>query len=292
MKSLSNLYKSYFLLLFLTLASFAIQGKVYDCFTFFNELELLEVRLNELNDVVDKFVLVEMNETFQGGKKPLIFKENQHKFQKFIDKIIYIGVDNPIDTKDPWKKEAFQRNQIIRGLSECTDDDIILISDVDEIVHHNTIAKISNALKYHEVVRCQQRMFRYFLNMEESMWTGTFACHFNYLKNWDIDTLRKSYIHFLPPPISNNYIDIKNTGWHFTSMGGVARFVTKIESFSHTPANSPGLENMQYVKSPQYIIDHIQKHCHLVNIDFSYPEFILNNIDAFYEKGFIFDSEI
>ena len=72
-----------------------ITSKVYDCFTFFNEFELLEIRLNELDSVVDKFVLVEASKTHQGKEKPLFYNENKDRFKKFQDKIIHVIVDFP-----------------------------------------------------------------------------------------------------------------------------------------------------------------------------------------------------
>ena len=113
---------------------------VYDCFTFFNELDLLEIRLNELDSVVDKFVIVECTETHSKAKKQLFFDKNKDRFSKFSDKIIHIIVDDAPDIvqnssqePDRWIVEKFQRNCIERGLTSCADNDIILVSDIDEI---------------------------------------------------------------------------------------------------------------------------------------------------------------
>ena len=106
---------------------------IYDCFTFFNELEILKIRLNEMYDAVDYFVLVESEETFRGAPKPLFFYENKNAFTRYKDKIIHIIVKGKFETGSPWAREAFQRNQIMRGLENCKKNDIILISDVDEI---------------------------------------------------------------------------------------------------------------------------------------------------------------
>ena len=98
-------------------------GKIYDCFCFFNELELLEVRFNELWDSVDYFVLVESSQTHQGQEKPLIFWENRHRFEKYWDKVIYVDLTEPLDTDDSWIIEGFQRDQILQGLSQCQDEE-------------------------------------------------------------------------------------------------------------------------------------------------------------------------
>lgn len=106
--------------------------KIYDCFQFFNELDLLEIRLNVLNDHVDYFVLTESTVTFSGLNKPLYYQENKDRFEKFNDKIIHVVVEDTPDG-NPFERDVFQKNAIIRGLQDCEDDNIILTSDLDEI---------------------------------------------------------------------------------------------------------------------------------------------------------------
>src|SRR3954464_1583382 len=98
---------------------------IYDCFTFFNELDLLEIRLNELDPVVDKFVLVEATKTHQGKDKPLYFLENKARYEKFLAKIIHVVVNEYPDYegKSAWLLEHHQRNMIIEGLKECKSGD-------------------------------------------------------------------------------------------------------------------------------------------------------------------------
>src|SRR5262249_51252156 len=151
----------YFLLIFFRALS--LDAKIYDCFLFFNELELLEGRLNELYDHVDKFVLVESTETFRGNSKLLYYEDTRERFRKFADKIIHIQVKERIDTQNPWEREFYQRGQIMRGLSECLADDIVLISDADEFVSHSSLAAIKAALQVEkkEVVGCSQTLYRF-----------------------------------------------------------------------------------------------------------------------------------
>ena len=116
---------------------------IYDCFTFFNELDILELRLNILYKYVDKFVIVEGNKTHTGKDKDFIFEQNKNRFEKFLDKIIYIKVEdfpsleNSQTSEDgnKWLYENYQRDAIMRGLTECKDDDIIITSDCDEIIN-------------------------------------------------------------------------------------------------------------------------------------------------------------
>lgn len=112
--------------------------KIVDGFTFFNELDLLEIRLKYLYDVVDYFVIVEADTSFNGEAKQMFFKENSERFSPFMNKIIYVPINMKSyedEKKVAWKREEFQRNSILNGLInlDITDTDLILISDVDEI---------------------------------------------------------------------------------------------------------------------------------------------------------------
>lgn len=118
--------------------------KLYDCFLFYNELDILEIRLNELYDHIDYFVLVEAVETFRGKPKKLFFQENREIFQPFLDKIIHIVIEKNLETDDPWVREAVHRNQIMRGLEYCRPNDIILISDIDEVIRPSVLDEVQS----------------------------------------------------------------------------------------------------------------------------------------------------
>lgn len=227
---------------------------VYDCFIFFNELDLLEIRLNELDDVVDKFVLVEANKTFQYKPKPFIFDENKERFSKFLHKIIHIKLTEyplfipVINPFSPWKIEYFQRNSILKGLVNCKPDDIILISDVDEIPRAEVLReKIAQGVS--KIYGLKMDMFMYFfdnrlifdggsnMDKEESkngIWHCTVLLPYKLLKKKPFKirkiimrTKRKGEVYEILP----------NAGWHFTYIGGVEKIVEKIEAFSHTEYN-------------------------------------------------------
>ena len=121
---------------------------IYDCFTFYNELDLLEIRLNELNSVADYFVIVEANQTQTGFPKKLYYEENKERYKLFHKKIIHIIVKDMPDIKynNSWVLENYQRNQIVRGLIKCNDNDIIFISDLDEIPNKKDFPEIITRL--------------------------------------------------------------------------------------------------------------------------------------------------
>ena len=109
--------------------------KIYDCFTFYNEFELLELRLKSLWDVVDYFVIVEADRKHTNEPKPYYFWERQDEFKEFFPKIRHLPVEMTIDFKGvgDWSIENAQRDAIIYGLEDAAPDDLILISDLDEI---------------------------------------------------------------------------------------------------------------------------------------------------------------
>ena len=116
--------------------------RVFDCFTFFNELDLLEVRLNELAPVVDVFVIAEATRTFTGKEKPLYFKENSARFAPFLDRMVHVVVDDFPDTSSSWTREIHQRDCVRRGLASAGPEDILLLSDVDEIPRAGSVAQM------------------------------------------------------------------------------------------------------------------------------------------------------
>ena len=114
-------------------------NKIFDCFSYWDEDLLLDLRFHLLNDIVDYFVVVESNKTWQNNSKELKF--NINKFQKFRNKIIYIPVTDMPSGSNPWEREHFQRNCITRGLNNSKDDDFIIISDADEIPNPKKITE-------------------------------------------------------------------------------------------------------------------------------------------------------
>lgn len=239
---------------------------VYDCFIFFNELDLLEIRLNELDGVVDKFVLVEADRTFQNTPKPFIFEENKQRFGKFLDKIIHIKLTryptfipllNPFS---PWKLETYQRNSIQKGLKDCRPDDIVMISDVDEIPRASVIKHYKTS-GIEEIFGMRMDMFMYYFNhklifdggsqmdrleSKKGIWHCLVMAPFrllhqtpNKMRRTVMRTVRKGA----------KYRIIPHAGWHFTYMGGFEMIVKKLESFSHSEYNLDQYKDKETVEN-------------------------------------------
>jgi len=124
-------------------------NKVIDCFTFFNELDLLEIRLKYLYDTVDYFVIVEADTSFNGDSKEMVFKDNMARFAPFKDKIVFVPIKIKIFEQEKgvaWKREVYQRDCIQEGLNKLhlNDNDLVLISDIDEIPNKDIIINLKN----------------------------------------------------------------------------------------------------------------------------------------------------
>jgi len=147
--------------------------KIVDCFTFYNEFDLLTYRLNILNPIVDYFILVEARQTHVGKDKELFFEKNKERYAEFKDKIIHIVVDLPIKFSDidmakneQWINEKFQRNCIKNGLDtlKLEKDDLILICDLDEIPDPETLSKIKSSEIHVELNSLEMQLHYYNLN--------------------------------------------------------------------------------------------------------------------------------
>jgi len=264
---------------------------IYDCFQFFDEENILDLRLNILNEFVDFFIIVESTSDHQGNSKKLNF--DSIKFKKFNNKIIYIVVD---DTAEAVKKphlwgeslvEQHQRNSIMRGLKNCYDDDLIILSDVDEIPDLNKLNIFDKKNKY---AVFSQKMFSYkinLLNETENSWHGSKICLKKNLKSpqWLRDLKFKKYPLWRIDKPRNLQI-IENGGWHFNYLQSPASISKKIKSFSHGEFNTINFINHKNIeKKINMGIDIFNRGISYkkVQLDDSFPKYIIENKEKFKE---------
>jgi hypothetical protein len=218
--------------------------KIYDCFTFFNEFELLELRLRELYDHVDHFVLVEANRTFQNKEKSLYYKENAARFAQWADKIIHWVVeDMPTDT-DTWGRERHQRDAIVQAVADAESDDIILIGDADEIPRPETIEYLKKSDQGIWGFRMPLFNFKYnyMLTNQDcySVWSG--AVRKKLLVSAEDFRRMRHVLGGLEYGYKDNVVEIvEHAGWHFTYLGNEEFAKTKIQSFAHAETNTPDI---------------------------------------------------
>ena len=207
--------------------------KIFDCFSYWDEDLLLDLRLNILSDHVDYFVITEGNKTWQNNPKKLRFDIN--KFKKFKEKIIYIPVTDMPDGDNPYLRENHQRNCLERGLIKADKNDIIIISDLDEIPNPKTLSKFKNDQRF---AVFKQKHFYYklnLLNINNPSWHGSRICIKKYLKSpqwlrdlkfkkrpfWRIDKLRLNNI-------------IEDGGWHFCNLKTPENLLYKYKNLCET----------------------------------------------------------
>lgn len=238
---------------------------VYDGFIFFNELELLKLRLEICANYVDHFILVESKYTFTNQEKQLYFENNKEKFEKYTDKIIHIVVDHfPDECETDWDREYYQRNQIMLGLKDAKIDDIIMVSDLDEIPSPSAWKRAKRFLRERpdkiwnlELLNCY-----YFLNYVEYdhfFWAAPHVCCVGQLSvekgNTDAESagLKKKRISTIQELRGWREVQMMPcAGWHFSYLGGIDRIIAKVQAFSHQEYNNE--EYLNYERIQKMII--------------------------------------
>lgn len=216
---------------------------IVDCFIFYNELDMLEYRLNVLSPFVDYFILVESTKTFAGNDKELYYKNNLSKFELYNHKIIHIIVDDIPDTNNAWNREYFQRNAIQRGIDKLNLllDDLIIISDLYEIPDMNTLLNNINIIKHYQLVVLRQDFYYYTLNYDQlKKWNGSKVLTYNAYNMLEKSSQKIREINAFP---------IEKGGWHLSYFGGPEFVKNKLQEFSHQEFNNDNFTNLEKIKN-------------------------------------------
>ena len=241
---------------------------IIDSFLFFQELDLLEIRLHYLYPVVDKFIIVEARQTFNGEIKEFNFEKNINRYLKYLDKISYYKINDVhynynnlikflsdsnnkefknigkiIESHDYYDKDnishlldTYHRESIKLPLkNQCKKNDIVIFSDLDEIPKINLIYSLkNNSIKEFPIVLIQNE-FQFFLNnYSHNNWRGSIISQFNFLEKKSLNLLRRD---------SHKFYSIINAGYHFTSIGSLKTIKMKINSWAHQEFNHPIILN-------------------------------------------------
>jgi hypothetical protein len=286
--------------------------KIYDCFTFYNELDLLELRLQEYWDKVDHFVIAEANTTHIGTPKNFIFLDNQNRFKPYLDKIIYLPITdmpgvteqfrmNP-DTgkhelwKNCWHNERHQRNSLTKGLDSANSDDVIILTDVDEIIRPECIDQIrkdtTHTLWTFRMVYFNYKFnymwIKYQKNADQIMYQGGGHQAIRVSRIKDFPTL--SYIRETygccwanRPRIydDGNEMIFQHGGWHFSSLGNnefVANKLRNVADYFLEEANSIDVNKLIDANTSQVKENSEFKP---VILDSYFPKTILNNQEKY-----------
>ena len=275
---------------------------IYDCFSFFNELDLLEIRLNVLKDVVDRFVIAEATRTHRGRPKELLFEKFRERYAEFADKIIYIVVDDllPEDEvlKDafnsPWINENRQRNALSKGLSALSDDDLFMVSDLDEIPRPEAVVGAVERARRGEIVRFVEDVFSYFVNFKNykcpKWFLGTQMLSMRTLR-CDRRFDNYEYGRFVVASESAGHTmcqvrfmksdrNVKNGGWHMGYLGGVNAIRAKLKAFAHSEASTVADTVEERLRLGQNIFGG-RRDNFAIKLDQSFPSYLLGNQERF-----------
>ena len=228
---------------------------VIDCIPFFNELDILKLRLHILDPLVDRFVIEEATHTFSGLPKELCFEKNREMFEEFLPKITYLVVDNSPKEISTHERDKFQKNALAKALTDASDEDVLILSDVDEIPNPVVLHELVKRFDPDKIYHLAQRNFYCYLNMEEvsgnllsitgefpgverRMWLGTKVFAKKNIPESGIIDLREI------SPEDPRSVRVADGGWHFGYMGSchetdVSRRVgTKVVAAAHQEYNT------------------------------------------------------
>lgn len=274
--------------------------KIYDCFTFCNELDVLDLRLNVMYEHVDKIVLVESTKTFNKGKyKPLYYNDNKEKFKQFSDKIIHIIIDDKdfpegeekkeyqkkyFANGDPQTIEVFQRNAISRGLNNIENDDIIIISDVDEIIKPEVLQDIKISPQdffYFKLLLFYMKFNNMCVEGEvQSVWS--MASRGFHIKNGLLPhgVRRYRFNHTFP---NSKMYDF--AGWHFSFIGDddfiKNKLINATFEASVTPKMINDLDINNLIASGKDILNRTNYKWLAIQLDENFPEYLVKNQEKY-----------
>lgn len=245
------------------------KSKIYDCFLYFQEFEILEIRLKYLYDYIDNFVIIEFNQSFSGKKKKFNLEDKLKDLSPYLDKIFYYKIDEYhtsfhqlityLDNKRDnvsqiikknllrhkhydrneinWVLDTYQRESIYYALSKfkIDNEDLIIISDIDEIPNFQIITDIK-FIFLHKIITFKQKAFSYYLNLLSSEnWYGSIISNWKDLNYQSLNVLRldvRQNFKIVKP------INFPHGGYHFTSIGSIEFIKNKITNMGHQELNN------------------------------------------------------
>ena len=262
--------------------------RVFDCFTFYNEFDLLELRIEELWDVVDFFVIAEANITHQNRPKSFYLKDNWARVEKYASKIRHIMVEDMPNDTDTWVNERFQRACLVRGLHDLTPNDIVITSDCDEIPRAEIIAEIKNDINDYDRYMLSIPIFMFKLNY---LMTTPNVMHNNIAvtrgRVYQNPQYEREYLFpWTHRPGAENAVTIKHSGWHFTYFGKTEFAINKIQSFAHFETNVPNIVDRlnvdKMIESKVGIAwEEGAERFEYARLDEYFPNTVLNNLEKY-----------
>jgi hypothetical protein len=248
--------------------------KIVDTFLFWNEFDILELRLSETYDYIDEFVIVECDYTFTGKYKGYGLETHKDRYAKWWDKVTYIKVSDPPNTGNPWDNERWQRGNFSLGWKDLGKDDVIIVSDVDEIVRPRCLVEIRNTDYDVYVFRMAAFTLRYNYLCLDYPWVKAKAFRGYQAHGEDMRNMKNFN--------DKKVLNMEHSGWHFTWLGNESEITNKIQSFSHFEMNTPKfLNSLNIEKSIQENRNHFNTRMAKVTIDSYFPKSLIENLEKY-----------
>lgn len=281
---------------------------IINAMMFFNELDALEIRLNELSDVVDYFVISESTKTHSGKPKPLYYDEvkNDDRFKKFIPKIIhqvvtdtpvsYIGLRNDtenflynsvvdkVNKADWFPKDrpdycaiTWESESLLRALSFCSSNDILILDEADELPRKSSLVDVINNFDTNQIYNFRENFYYYYVNcLKDEIWTGSTICTFDAFKTISLCENR----------MKRRGVFIDNAGWHFSYLGGIDKIKYKIQSHAEQDLNNSSILDSIATRVGNCLtigVDIYNRPAKFTRVvlDETYPRYLLDNQDKF-----------
>jgi len=271
--------------------------KVIDGFSFFNEFDILKLRLEYLRDIVDYFVISECNYTHSGDTKPYYLDQILNEFDEVLRaKIISVHYEPDITNYDFsnktecdftsgfWKLERGQRNHILEVLKNFSKNDLFMLSDVDEIPCKELVQHVKqNGLPENNLALAKcHNLYYNFVTYENSTWGGTVFTNIETALDKGGDFLRSH---------SYEFPFFENGGWHFTFFGGISQIQDKLESYAHQEFNRDEIKNeenlLSAIQNKKDILNRTHENKQFIAYNFlNYPENLRNLIAQIFPKEF------
>jgi hypothetical protein len=263
--------------------------RIFDCFTFYNEFDILELRLAELWDTVDYFVISEANTTHQNNPKPFYLKDNWDRIKKYESKIRHVMLDDMPMSPDTWVNERHQRRELSRGLTDLQPDDIVIVSDCDEIPRPAAIEAIKEDANNYDryILAIPLNYFKLNFMMIHPVFKQNNIAVVRGRAFTDPQQAREFTFHRGALPLhyaDNDFCVIEHGGWHFTYFGHTEFAKNKLLNFAHAEsrsladtvdvdymiANKVGLLGFNYHERFEYI-----------QVDDYFPQTVVNNPEKY-----------
>lgn len=267
--------------------------KVYDVFSFYNEFDVLEIRLEEMWDTVDYFVLLESNTTYVGNPKPYLFDENKERYSKYLSKIRHIKLDVPYEEQfkvfpreidHTWVREKYQRWASKQGLEDIAAEDLVIVSDCDEIPRAELIEMIKTDENDYDRYLLYIPQLQYKINYMKIEHPSRHGVIMATRGRAFTNPQQERECSFFWNPKPDNTVIVDHGGWHFTYFGDNDHCVNKIKNFAHTEQNKPEVVdefNIDWMIRNKYGSEGIdnRERFEYVVVDDYFPRCIYENTD-------------